>query len=217
MQVIPELVETAAERRKNRPPAAQAIMDDATDALAASGIAGQAIQAGDRAPAFVLPNALGESVALADALSQGPVVLSFYRGAWCPYCNLELRILQDHLDAIAAAGASLIAVSPMTPDHSLSVAEKHDLGFQVLSDAGNGVARAYGLVFRVDDALNELYLKMGIDLEASNGEESHELPIPATYVIGPDGIVLLGYADPDYTRRLAIDEILAGLAAIEEA
>jgi peroxiredoxin len=217
MQVIPELVETAAERRKNRPPAAQAIMDDATDALAASGIAGQAIQAGDRAPAFVLPNALGESVALADALSQGPVVLSFYRGAWCPYCNLELRILQDHLDAIAAAGASLIAVSPMTPDHSLSVAEKHDLGFQVLSDAGNGVARAYGLVFRVDDALNELYLKMGIDLEASNGEESHELPIPATYVIGPDGIVLLGYADPDYTRRLAIDEILAALAAIEEA
>jgi peroxiredoxin len=165
----------------------------------------------------VLPNAVGESVALTDALARGPVVLSFYRGAWCPYCNLELRILQNNLDAIEAVGASLIAVSPMTPDNSLSVAEKHDLGFQVLSDAGNGVARAYGLVFRVDDALNELYLKMGIDLEASNGEMSHELPIPATYVIGPDGTVLLGYADPDYTRRLAIDEILAALTAIKAA
>ncbi|HRW48127.1 MAG: AhpC/TSA family protein [Caldilineaceae bacterium] len=211
MAVMTELVALEQERRAKRPAELQAVMDQATDDLAASGMAGGFLQVGDVAPDFVLPDALGNAVALADLRAQGPVVLAFYRGAWCPYCNLEVQLLQQALPDIQALGATLVAISPQTPDNSLSLAEKHGLAFPVLSDAGNAVARRFGLVFTVPEALRAVYDKLGIDIPAHNGDGSFELPVPGTYVVGRDGTIAFAYANVDYTRRVAVRDILAAL------
>ena len=211
MAVMTELVALEQERRAKRPAELQAVMDQATDDLAASDMAGGFLQVGDVAPDFVLPDALGNAVALADLRAQGPVVLAFYRGAWCPYCNLEVQLLQQALPDIQALGATLVAISPQTPDNSLSLAEKHGLAFPVLSDAGNAVARRFGLVFTVPEALRAVYDKLGIDIPAHNGDGSFELPVPGTYVVGRDGTIAFAYANVDYTRRVAVGDILAAL------
>lgn len=211
MAVMTELVALEQERRAKRPAELQAVMDQATDDLAASGMAGGFLQVGDVAPDFVLPDVLGNAVALGDLRAQGPVVLAFYRGAWCPYCNLEVQLLQQALPDIQALGATLVAISPQTPDNSLSLAEKHGLAFPVLSDAGNAVARRFGLVFTVPEALRAVYDKLGIDIPAHNGDGSFELPVPGTYVVGRDGTIAFAYANVDYTRRVAVRDILAAL------
>ena len=211
MAVMNELVALEQERRAKRPAELQAVMDQATDDLAASGMADGFLQVGDAAPDFVLPDALGNAVTLADLRAQGPVVLSFYRGAWCPYCNLELQLLQQALPDIRALGATLVAISPQTPDNSLTLAEKHGLAFPVLSDAGNAVARRFGLVFTVPESLRAVYDKLGIDIAAHNGDGSFELPVPGTYVVGRDGTIAFAYANVDYTRRVATAEILEAL------
>ena len=211
MAVMNELVALEQERRAKRPAELQAVMDQATAELAASGMADGFLQVGDAAPDFVLPDALGNAVTLADLRAQGPVVLSFYRGAWCPYCNLELQLLQQALPDIQALDATLVAISPQTPDNSLSLAEKHGLAFSVLSDAGNAVARRFGLVFTVPAALRGVYDKLGIDIAAHNGDGSFELPVPGTYVVGRDGTIAFAYANVDYTRRVATAEILEAL------
>ncbi|MDQ6960345.1 MAG: peroxiredoxin-like family protein [Mariprofundaceae bacterium] len=145
---------------------------------------------------------------LADALEQGAVGLSFYRGGWCPYCNLELQALQQALPEIQSLGAQLVAVSPETPDNSLSTAEKHSLAFTVLSDQGNRVAKDFGIVFTLPEALRPVYAQFGIDLPAWNGDDSFELPMPATYVIGRNGIILDGFVNTDYTQRMEPERIL---------
>jgi len=166
------------------------LIDETTIALVNTGIAERAVGVGDRAPGFQLPDARGEIVALSDLTATGPVILTFYRGGWCPYCNLELRAYQRDLAAIRAAGGQLAAVSPLTPDNSLSVEEKNALEFPVLSDLGNKVAEAFGLVFDLDARLKPVYKeRLGNDLEACNGDASYRLPLPATYVIGSGGIV----------------------------
>ena len=184
----------------------QAVQD-----LSASGIAQRSVAEGAQAPAFSLPNAKGETVALADLLAKGPVVVSFYRGGWCPYCNLELKALQERLPEIADLGASLVVISPETPDNSLTTAEKNALEFEVLSDAGNAVARGFGLVFKLAEELKPIYERIGIDIVKQNGDDSYELPIPATYVIDRDGTVRKAFVDPDYTQRWDPDEIIDSL------
>ena len=188
-----------------------AIMNQATNDLIDSGIVDQTLKVGDKAPDFTLPNATGESINLQQLLQQGAVVLSFYRGGWCPYCNLELRALQQALPEIKALGANLITVSPQTPDNSLSTAEKNELTFEVLSDIGNKVAREYGLVFTLPEQLRPIYQNFGIDLPAYNGDPTFDLPIPATYVIAADGKVVLAFANADYTQRLEPTEIISTL------
>jgi len=169
---------------------------------------------GDEAPPFTLPNATGGDVKLADALAEGPVVLTFYRGTWCPYCNTELRDLQAVLPEIEAAGASLIAISPQQPDSSLSMQEKHSLTFPVLSDAGNAVSRAYGLVFSVGEDVKERYEAIGIDLAVVNGDDAWELPVPATYVIDSEGVIRFAFVEADYTQRAAPRQILEALQSL---
>lgn len=161
-----------------------------------------------------MPNATGQIVSLAEVLTRGPVVLSFYRGGWCPYCNLELQALQRHLPEIREMGASLLAVSPQTPDNSLSTAEKHQLQFDVLSDQGDQVARTYGLVFTVPPELHSIYRQWGIDIPAWNGDESWELPLPATYVIDRGGIIRSAFVNLDYTQRMEPADILRELRAL---
>lgn len=194
-----------------------AVMDRVTEDLQQSGLVDRSLKVGDQVPPFSLLNATGKTVDLASLLNQGPVVLSFYRGAWCPYCNLELRALQEVLPQIQALGATLVAISPQTPDYSLSTAEKNDLTFEVLSDVGNGIARRFGLVFQVPEDLRPIYEGFGIDLPAHNGDQTFELPVSATYVIDTNGTIVHGDVNVDYTQRMEPAEIVTVLQGLPVA
>jgi len=196
---------------KKVPPEIVNLMLDATRRLANTGIAQNSLKVGEKAPDFELPNVKGESVNLHSLLEQGPVVLNFYRGGWCPYCNLELNAYNKHLGDIENLGASLVAISPQTPDNSLSTAEKNDLKFEVLSDVGNQTANQFGLVFKLDSSLHEIYTKFGLTLPKFNGDDSWEIPLPGTYVIDKDRTVKYAFANADYTKRAEPDEVIAKL------
>ena len=191
-------------------------MKRADSELAAAGITSHALKAGDRAPDFRLPEVRGGSVQLKGLLAKGPVVVSFYRGGWCPYCNLELRALQGALPEITQLGAELVAISPQTPDEGLSTAEKNNLAFAVLSDIGSLTAKAYGIAFDLADELRPIYNRFGHALPDINGDDSWVLPIPATYVIDKDGIVVLAFVDVDYRNRLEPAAIIATLQALAD-
>lgn len=187
------------------------------DELAADGMADRAVQAGESAPDFTLRNARGEAVSLSALLARGPVVLSFYRGGWCPYCNLQLRAYQRVLPEIEALGARLVAVSTEAPDQTLSTAQKNELAFEVLSDTDGAVGRAWRLVYELSDELRGLYTANNMDLARINAHGRWELPLPATYVIAPDGKVQLAFVDVEYRRRLEPADILAALRALSAA
>ena len=197
------------------PEDAQQTVAGSFERLLASDVSKDAINISDTAPDFTLPNAKGGSLQLSELLKRGPVVLNFYRGGWCPFCNLEFKGLQERLPEMKALGATLIGISPETPDNSLSTVEKHQLQFEVLSDAGNVVARQYGLVMTLDEKMRPLYLEWGIDLPASNGDESYELPVPATYVIDTSGVVRAAHVDKNYTKRMEPDDIIAALRELQ--
>lgn len=194
-----------------------ATMCRATEQLRQSGVLNRCVREGDRAPGFRLPDAEGRPVELDRLLQSGPVVLCFYRGQWCPYCNLELRGYQQALPRLKALGASLVAVSPQTPDHSAATAQANALAYPVLSDVGLAVARAYGLAFDLPAELVDLYQNaFKLDLVKWNDAGGWSLPIPATYLIGRDGRVLLAHVDPDYRDRLDPETILQKLGAHKE-
>ncbi len=167
------------------------------------------IKVGDIAPDFILPDAAGNKISLKQRLTKDPVVLTFYRGGWCPYCNLELRAYQQILPEIQKLGASLIAVSGQTPDASLSTAEKNNLEFDVLSDVGFNVAKNYGIVFEFSQELKALYQQWGVNLPQTNGTNDWMLPIPGTFVIDRNGRIVLAYMNADYTKRLEPKEAIA--------
>lgn len=175
--------------------------------LEASGVA-QGLKTGDHAPNFTLPDATGKIVSLSETLTKGPVILTFYRGGWCPYCNLELRAYQRALPEIREAGAKLIAVSPQTPDASLTTKEKDELEFTVLSDVGGKVAHHYDLVFKLQDYLIDLYKQSGLDVPAHNGNDTWELPKPATFVIDQHGTIVFAHVDSDYRNRTEPSEVI---------
>ncbi|WP_412066270.1 peroxiredoxin-like family protein [Rhizobium sp. SYY.PMSO] len=173
-----------------------------------------AITEGDIAPDFSLSDAKGGSVSLSTLLVQGPTVITFYRGGWCPYCNIQLRAYQAILPQIIAAGASLVAISPQAPDGSLSTAEVNALTFNVLSDVGNRVAGSFGLVYSLADELRAALRSVNKALPDINGDDSWELPVPSTYVVARDGRVKLAHIDVDYTQRLEPEKILAALGSL---
>ncbi|MFF0156623.1 peroxiredoxin-like family protein [Streptomyces sp. NPDC005263] len=201
-------------RQQQIPADIRQIMQRAGQELAESGQSDRALSAGGRAPDFRLPSATGERLSLADLLATGPVVLTFYRGAWCPYCNIALRALQQHHDEITARGARLVAVSPQVPDESLSLAEKHQLAFSVLSDVGSDTAKQYGLAFDLPDDLATVYDKLGFDLQRVNGGHPRTLPLPAAYVIDRESVIRWAFVDTDYTKRAEPADILAALDAL---
>lgn len=176
------------------------------DAVLNSGILDSALNVGDIAPDFTLKNALGEEVSLKDYLKEGPVVLSWYRGGWCPYCNINLHYLQEELPNFQAEGANLIALTPETPDESISTAEKHELQFEVLSDLENKIGKKYGIVFQLTDEVAEIYNEK-FNLNQHNGDNSNELPLAATYVIDTDGTIVYAFLDYDYRNRAEPSEI----------
>ncbi len=186
-------------------------MHRATAELIATGAAGRAKKAGDKAPAFTLNDPEGKPVSSAALLAKGPLVLSFYRGVWCPYCNMELQALQAALPDFHALGAGLVAISPQTPVNSRKSVRQNKLDFPILSDTHNDVAAAFGLRFEMQDYLIELYQALKNDLPAFNGDASWTLPMPARYVIGQDGVILYAEVNPDYTRRPEPADMLPAL------
>lgn len=173
------------------------------------------LTAGSQAPDFSLPNADGKVVQLSQILAEGPVVLVFYRGVWCPYCNLALRTYQSRLPEIMAAGATLIAISPMTPDHSLESINTNELDFYVLSDVGNQVAKEYITLIKNPPGSMQAMTELGYDFFSFYGDDSAELPIPATFVIAVDGtIVFADSEDGDYRKRTEMSAILQALVDV---
>ncbi|SDC85389.1 Peroxiredoxin [Cupriavidus sp. YR651] len=190
------------------PPEIHPVMQRATEALIASGQAARALAAGDRAPTFALADASGQLVASEVLLTQGPLVISFYRGVWCPYCNIELQALQEVLGPIRELGANLVAISPQNAVNSRKAVRVNQLEFPILSDTRNSVAAAFGLRFALPPELIDLYKGLGNNLPAFNGDESWTLPMPARYVIGQDGTILYAEVNPDYTFRPDPTELL---------
>ncbi len=186
-------------------------MREAVDNLSRSGIVDRSLKVGDKAPTFSLQNGSGTIVGLKDLLVKGPVVVSFYRGGWCSYCSLELHALQESLSEFDSLRTTLVAISPQTQENSLSTSRKNRLTYEVLSDVGNRVARSFGIVYQLQDEMLAIYEEFGLDLAEYNGDDSFELPIPATFVIDQTGTIRLAFVDPDYTRRLDPTEILVTL------
>lgn len=196
-------------------PATAAVFAQAEQARAAVDVAAKAVGAGDRAPDFSLPDQHGRMHGLRAALNDGPVVLLFFRGGWCPFCSLTLRAFDRVAGQMRAAGASLLAVSPQTEAVSLATAERNALRFPLLADAENAVARRYGLVWHLDPAVQALYARLGHDLPRLNGSESWDLPMAAGYVIAPDGVVRLAQVSPQVNRRLEPALALEALGALQ--
>jgi peroxiredoxin len=188
------------------------ILTDDMEQVRAAGTVDNALKVGQSAPVFTLPDAFGIQVSLKALLAKGPVVVSFYRGEWCPFCNLELRALEEALPKMRALGASLIAISAEKPDHGMVVTEKNKLTFPVLSDFGNKVARQFGIVYQVGQDLKE-FSKNAFqnDLALRNGDESYELPVPATYVIDTAGSIRFAHVDVDYMLGRAEPEAVVAV------
>jgi peroxiredoxin len=183
-------------------------MHRATADLIASGKALSAKKAGDKAPEFALKDPDGKVVSSADLLTKGPLVVSFYRGVWCPYCNLDLQALQAASPQIEAKGASIVAISPQTAPNSRKSYRDNKLTFPILSDEKSRVAAAFGLRFSLPDYLVELYKGFKNDLPAFNDDPAWVLPMPARYVIGADGVIVYAEVNPDYTQRPDPSELL---------
>jgi peroxiredoxin len=201
----------------NAPPEIHPIMERATAELIASGQAERAIKVGDRAPQFTLKDQDGNEVSSAALLEKGPLVVTFYRGVWCPYCNIELQAINEVLPQLQSYGANVVAISPQTAVNSRKSVRTNQLGFPVVSDTNNDTAAAFGLRFNLPDYLIELYKMLKNDLPAFNGDPSWTLPMPARYVIGQDGIVLYSEVNPDYTHRPDPSEMFAVLEKAKAA
>jgi peroxiredoxin len=203
-------------RDQKLPKPALEITDGAAAELEYNAAASHALQPGDIAPDFILANVDGRSVRLYSELERGPVVLVFYRGGWCPYCNIHLRGFQKLLPEFKAAAAQLVAISPQLPDQSLTTQEKDDLAFPVLSDVGLNSARAFRIAFALPKALLDLYADFDVLLENFNGVEgSNELPLPATFVIRADRTIAFAHVEADFTRRSEPLEVLSLVRNLE--
>jgi peroxiredoxin len=205
------IAERAAEMSKHAPPEVMATLSFELEKLTESRVAARAISVGAVAPDFVLPDARGRATNLSGLLADGPAVVTFYHGGWCPFCDVQLRSYQSVLREIHEVGAELVAISPQKPDFALADVESKRLTFPVLTDARNGVARRYGLVYSLSQPLRELQMRCGSPIPKVNGDESWELPMAGTFVIDRQRMVRLAHADPNYMKRLEPAAILAGL------
>jgi peroxiredoxin len=187
-------------------------LDQDIENLAFSGISQNSLQVGDRVPDFSLNDSAGESVQLQVLLQSGAVVLSFFRGAWCPYCSLELQALEEILPTILDLQANLVSISPQTSRRSRLMVEDKKLTHPILIDTGNQVARKFGIVYPSGDSLRNIYAEFDISLPTINGDETYELPVPAIFIVDRSGIIAYRFVDPDYSKRVDPVEIITVLA-----
>lgn len=212
MSLTKQLAALAEASSQKIPAEIQQTMQQAIADLSNSNLLKKAIKTGDRIPDIKLPNAQGKEVALWDNLREDKkLVIAFYRGGWCPYCNLELKALQAILPEINKAGAELIAITPETPDNSLTTKEKNSLGFEILTDKDNAVANSLNLAYQIPAELDAIYKGFGIDLGKSQGNQNRTLPIAATFVVNTDGVITYHFLEEDYKLRADTDAILEAL------
>lgn len=184
------------------------LFSSSVTSLKKSGIESKIPKVGDTFPDIILT---GKNVST--RLKDGPLVITFYRGGWCPYCVKQLKDLEQALAKIQEARASLIAISPEQPKEVHKTRSKNNLTFTLISDPGNTISRRLNLVFRVDDEVSREYQALGVDLSESQGNKNQELPIPATFVITRDRKIIYAFADADYTKRASIEDIMNALSA----
>lgn len=211
MSLASKLDSTKSAVRTAVPPATFAAIERSIADLRATGLAERAVTAGDLIALPILTTTDDHPIDLLQTAAGRPVVLIFYRGGWCPYCNTTLRAYEEARDRIEAAGGTLIAVTPEVPEFATETARSTALRFPVAVDRGNRFAKSLGLVFALPDELRPLYLELGIDVPAHNGDGSHELPLPATYVLAPSGRVTWAHVDADFTRRVDPADVVAAL------
>mgnify|MGYP005850880967 CR=1 FL=1 len=204
-----ELNALSEQYAKRLPPAVWQVMETGIAEVGQSDVMQQAKRTGDAAPDFMLPSAQGPYVRLSERLAQGPVVLVWYRGGWCPYCNRQLAAWQGMLHELNVAGGQLLALCPDLPDSTMSTAERQGLAFPVLSDTGSVVARSYGLVYTMPEAVAQLY--KGMNLPAYTGHNRMELPLSATYLIDSQGVIRYAHVEADYRQRAEPDEVIRQL------
>ncbi|MBJ2173157.1 AhpC/TSA family protein [Aureibaculum sp. A20] len=173
-------------------------------------IVSNALQVGDTAINFTLTNASGEKITLFDELKKGPVILMWYRGGWCPYCNMTLHYMQESLSEFKKYGANLLALTPEVPDNSITTKEKNELQFEVLSDIDNEVANQYNVVYKLTDDVAEIY-ENSFELSKYNGNDKAELPLAATYIIGQDKVIKYAFLDADYRNRAEPQDLITFL------
>jgi len=211
MTLTKQLQELAEGSKERHPGEAQEIMKTAIDVLKQEKLTLTSLKTGDVLPTIILPNAMGFEVSIDKLLKSGKVVLVFYRGGWCPYCNLALKAYQEILPQIKEKGAALVAISPEAPDNALTTKQNNELQFEVLSDIDNKIAKKLRLRYTLPNSLVSLYSSFGINLESSQQNKDNALPIAATYVINEEGIVSYHFLEEDYKLRADPKEILAHL------
>ena len=218
MNLIQELEKTRDHYRMQVYSAKQMeCIDQDVEELSCSGLVDRSLQVGDRVPNFNLPDVNDNSFVLQTLLESGPVVISFYRGMWCPYCSLELRALEEILPAIQSLGASLVSISPQTRWSTRSTIQQQNLTHIMLSDVGNQVAKQFGIVYQITESMRQTFAEFGLSLEKFNGDGAQELPVPATFVIAQAGIVAHRFVDPDFTKRLDPIEIVTVLSKLNKS
>lgn len=200
-------LEAQEEEFRSQMPAEHQILQQSIDYLKQTGIA-SGLQVGDSAPDFTLTDALGKEIRLFEETAKGPVIMTFYRGGWCPFCNLQLRAYHESLPQFRELGASLIAVSPQSPDNTLSQQEKEQLSFIVASDTNGRVASQYRLLYEISGPLKRLYENLNLNLAEYNAADRWFLPVSATYVIDSDAKIRYAYVNPNFMRRLEPETIL---------
>ncbi len=204
-----------AKKPNQRPPEVQAIMDESAAQIAALGLEKNSLQVGQTLPAFELVDSTGAKVSSAGLLAKGPLVITFYRGGWCPYCNKALAALTAMLPEFQQHGATLVAITPETSDLAVKTGEKSSVAFPILTDVDNAYAKKLGIVFALPPKLDGLYTnRFKVDLRAKHQSQAAELPVPLTLVVARDGRVVWRFMDLDYTKRAEPAEIVAALKAL---
>jgi peroxiredoxin len=205
-----------ADEFAQKSPEAAKVAEDGIAQVAATGIVEQAPKVGDKASLFELPDSSGQVVKLADLLSKGPVVLTWYRGGWCPFCNISMRGLVQAEPTIRKLGATLVAITPETPDYTAQTIKADALTFEVLSDKGNQVAHQYRIAYKVPDKVSERMKVFHLDLAKRNGDTSDELPLPATFIIDREGTIRWTFVDADYRKRAEPSDVVEALRNLKD-
>ncbi len=208
MNLKKELSDFAEQMAKQAPPEVLQTMGGEIGKLAQSGLVENAKSIGDKAPDFELMNSEGKLISLSSLINDGSLIISFNRGNWCPFCNLEFKALQESEEKIREAGANLIVVSPQLPSYSKDLKAKNNFDYDILYDKGNRVAKQFGIAFALPEPLRPIHDAFGMDIQAHNGDNSFELPLAATYVINKNGLITYAFLNANWMERAEPSEIV---------
>jgi len=208
MNLKDELGAFAKQMSENAPAEVLQTMGAEIGKLAESGVMNTALKVGDKVPNFELQDSAGNIVSLNSLTKKGAVVISFNRGNWCPFCNIEFKHLQNNISEIKNAGANLVVISPQLPEKSAEIISQNGFDYPILFDKGNEVAKQFGIAFTLAEPLRPIHKAFNMDIPAHNGDESFGLPVPATYVIDQEGKITFASINPNWMERADPKEVL---------